>query len=171
MAAAILVIAGAQHPSPCCRRLAFLACKSVSSDCYCSDLLDSAISKYTQLLSTLQPGACSGLYACLLLKRAVAHSQKQEYDAALQSLNCGLGWEPESADCLQLRAEVWLSEDVKPCYAYFMFCSPEKPRHACMHEPMHKLCTSFEEISRWSCLQRAINCRIFFPGCRRYTDD
>lgn len=69
-------------------------------------LLDSAVSKYTQLLASLQPGACSGLYAWLLLKTAAAMCQKRDYNAALQSLHMALEWEPENAECLQLRAEV-----------------------------------------------------------------
>lgn len=40
----------------------------------------------------------------------MAFRQKQDFDAALQSLDCALEWEPESADCLQLRAEVWPSD-------------------------------------------------------------
>ena len=54
----------------------------------------------------MQPGACSGLYAFLLLRRADAYNQKQEYNAALQNLDNALVWEPESTDCIQLRAEV-----------------------------------------------------------------
>lgn len=109
--------------------------------CHCAGLLETAIWNYTQLLTSLQPGACSGLYACLLLKRAVALSQKQEYDAALQSLDSALKWEPESADCLQLRAEVLLSADVKLCCAYFLYLITEWRRHACMHGLLHKLLT------------------------------
>ena len=74
--------------------------------CHCAGLLEGAVSQYTELLASLQPGACSGLYAWLLLKKAAALSQKREYDTALQSLNSALEWEPESVECLQLRAEV-----------------------------------------------------------------
>lgn len=77
--------------------------------CPCAGFLDNAIRKYTQLLTSLQPGACSGLYACLLLRRAVALSQMRDFGAALQSVDFALEWEPESADCIQLRAEVWPS--------------------------------------------------------------
>lgn len=78
--------------------------------CHCVGLLDSAVSKYTQLLASLQPGACSGLYAWLLLKTAAAMCQKRDYNAALQSLHMALEWEPENAECLQLRAEVWRAQ-------------------------------------------------------------
>ena len=68
--------------------------------------LDSAIHSYTEALSALQPGACSSLYTFLLLRRAAAYSQQQDYDAALQNLDKALLWESESTDCIQLRAEV-----------------------------------------------------------------
>lgn len=54
--------------------------------------LSSAIKLYIDLLAALQPGACSGLYADILLKRAAAQSEKQDYGAALQDLDCGLQW-------------------------------------------------------------------------------
>ncbi|DBA95476.1 TPA: hypothetical protein ACH3X3_013341 [Trebouxia sp. C0006] len=69
--------------------------------------LTQGISLYFDLLAELQPGVCSGLYAELLVKKADAQRQQGQFDAALQDLNCAMAWEPESVNCLQLRASVY----------------------------------------------------------------
>ncbi|KAL3143985.1 hypothetical protein ABBQ32_003793 [Trebouxia sp. C0010 RCD-2024] len=107
-------------------------------------LLDHAASKYTQLLASLQPGACSGLYAWLLLKKAATLCQKRDYNAALQSLNMALEWEPENAECLQLRAEVWRSQ-VTACLGFHHFAAARLS-----HDRMH--CWPVFSIGRdWAC--------------------
>ncbi|DBA77620.1 TPA: hypothetical protein ACH3X1_009418 [Trebouxia sp. C0004] len=75
--------------------------------CCCAGHLTQGISLYSDLLAELQPGVCSGLYAELLVKKADAQRQQGQFSAALQDLDCAMAWEPESADCLRLRALVY----------------------------------------------------------------
>ena len=83
-----------------------IGCTRATSGHAFAGFLDSAVCLYTDMLSSLQPGACSGLFAGLSLKRAETTFQKRQYTSALQDLGCALKWDPENLQCLQLRAEV-----------------------------------------------------------------
>ena len=61
---------------------------------------------YADLLSALQPAACSGLYAHVLCKKATALKEAYELEAALQCLSRALELESGSVNCLHLRAMV-----------------------------------------------------------------
>ena len=60
----------------------------------------------SDLLSEVQPGACSGLYAHILYQQAQALLQRQQFCEALRSLKQALLWEPHHQDCLLLQALV-----------------------------------------------------------------
>lgn len=58
------------------------------------------------MLTEVQPEVCSGLYAKLLHQQAQAQLHRQQHDAALQSLEKAMLWEPYHTECLLLKALV-----------------------------------------------------------------
>ena len=93
--------------------------------------LSRSISLYAELLSALQPTACSGLYAHVLCKKATAHKEADELEAALQCLSRALELEPGSLECLHLRAMVrHLVHQMVKC---FEFTSNASSMHVWMY--------------------------------------
>ena len=76
---------------------------------------------YAELLSALQPAACSGLYAHVLCKKATAHRAAYELEAALQCCSWALDMEAGSLECLHLRALVRISVAQRHKHAAYMY--------------------------------------------------